>query len=519
MSNDDIISTNKKLKAQLSEISKQIEEAIEKHKMNKEQPKIYDNNVDEEDIKKSNEFQSQIGKYKNKIDDINNQLQNNNTYVKAIKDEDEIKDLQRHLVELKKEYDTLMKIKKNQEIGLKELDKKYNSKTELVGVSQKLKNLKDEYKIMKDYNKNLIDKLNKQNKEIIKLQDQCKLIKDNIDAKKNAPETNENIEDEINQLNIQIQQNQKLLKNQERNYLNNINKQNDKINKLDEELNIIKIQIYHKKQEQKINLLKYRELEKLTNEIQQKKIEREEKLRREQSKKLYQSYNPTYSQNKVQNFNDYIKQRQPPFKIPKFNTSPSENRYNTNNYSSYNYTSGNNNYNINNYNSYDLQKRGEVMKDIENLRNDIQFALKNDNNFDEIELNQNINNDDTNNKDFTSNIIDKKTPLIPTEDENDINENKENDNNNINENENNENENDENNENNGEENNNKNEEENKIQNNQINNDELLDENQNENVENVNNENENENKEDYKKSRPFDPFTFPGEKNEEEEDDN
>ena len=136
MSNDEIISTNKKLKAQLSEISKQIEEAIEKHKMNKEQPKIYGNNL-EENTKKSNEFQNQIGKYKNKIDDINNQLQNNNTYVKAIKDEDEIKDLQRHLVELKKEYDTLMKIKKNQEIGLKELDKKYNSKTELVDVSQK----------------------------------------------------------------------------------------------------------------------------------------------------------------------------------------------------------------------------------------------------------------------------------------------------------------------------------------------------------------------------------------------
>ena len=273
MSNNEIIQTNKKLKNQLEEISKQIEEAIEKHKMNKDQPKIYDNNVDKEDVTKANEFQNQIGKYKNKIDDMNNQLQNNNLYVKAVKDEDEIKDLKRHLKEVKKEYDTLIKIKKNQEIGLKELDKKYNSKTELVGVSQKLKNLKDEYKIMRDYNKTLTDKLNKQNKEIIKLQDQCKLIKENIDAKKNAPESNEDIEDEINQLNIQIEQNQKLLKNQERNYLSNINKQNDKINKLDEELNIIKIQIYHKKQEQKINLLKYRELEKLTNEIQQKKIQ------------------------------------------------------------------------------------------------------------------------------------------------------------------------------------------------------------------------------------------------------
>ena len=510
MSNNEIIQTNKKLKNQLEEISKQIEEAIEKHKMNKDQPKIYDNNVDKEDVAKANEFQNQIGKYKNKIDDMNNQLQNNNLYVKAVKDEDEIKDLKRHLKEVKKEYDTLIKIKKNQEIGLKELDKKYNSKTELVGVSQKLKNLKDEYKIMRDYNKTLTDKLNKQNKEIIKLQDQCKLIKENIDAKKNAPESNEDIEDEINQLNIQIEQNQKLLKNQERNYLSNINKQNDKINKLDEELNIIKIQIYHKKQEQKINLLKYRELEKLTNEIQQKKIEREEKLRREQSKKLYQSYNPTYSQNKAQNFNDYIKQRQPPFKIPKFNTSPSENRYNTNNYSSFNYTSGNNN-NINNYNSYDLQKRGEVMKDIENLRNDIQFALKNDNNFDEIELNQNINN--TNYKDFTSNVIDKKTPIINNEDDNDNNDNKENnnDNNNNNQNEN-ENENNVNNENNEEENLNNDEEDNQIQNNQINNDELVDLVDKENV-------ENENKEDYKKQRPFDPFTFPGEKNEEEEEEN
>lgn len=42
--------------------------------MNKEQPKIYDNNIDEKDIKKTNEFQSQIGKYNDEIDDINNQL-------------------------------------------------------------------------------------------------------------------------------------------------------------------------------------------------------------------------------------------------------------------------------------------------------------------------------------------------------------------------------------------------------------------------------------------------------------
>ena len=472
MSNNEIIQTNKKLKNQLEEISKQIEEAIEKHKMNKDQPKIYDNNVDKEDVAKANEFQNQIGKYKNKIDDMNNQLQNNNLYVKAVKDEDEIKDLKRHLKEVKKEYDTLIKIKKNQEIGLKELDKKYNSKTELVGVSQKLKNLKDEYKIMRDYNKTLTDKLNKQNKEIIKLQDQCKLIKENIDAKKNAPESNEDIEDEINQLNIQIEQNQKLLKNQERNYLSNINKQNDKINKLDEELNIIKIQIYHKKQEQKINLLKYRELEKLTNEIQQKKIEREEKLRREQSRKLYQSYNPTYGQSKIQNFNDYINKRQPPFKIPKFNnTSPSENRYNiSSNYN--NYTSGNNN-NIN-YNSYDLtNKNVEVMKDIENLRKDIQYALKNDNNFEEIELNQKK---EFNNDNETNNIIDKK--INPYNDNNDNieedinnNNNKEeenNDNNNINE------------DNQGEENDNNDYNNN---NNQINNDEFLDNNQGENVDN------------------------------------
>ena len=70
--------------------------------MNKDQPKIYDNNVDKEDVTKANEFQNQIGKYKNKIDDMNNQLQNNNLYVKAVKDEDEIKDLKRHLKEVKK---------------------------------------------------------------------------------------------------------------------------------------------------------------------------------------------------------------------------------------------------------------------------------------------------------------------------------------------------------------------------------------------------------------------------------
>ena len=42
--------------------------------MNKEQPKIYDNNNRWKRYKKTNEFQSQIGKYNDEIDDINNQL-------------------------------------------------------------------------------------------------------------------------------------------------------------------------------------------------------------------------------------------------------------------------------------------------------------------------------------------------------------------------------------------------------------------------------------------------------------
>jgi hypothetical protein len=287
------IENNKNLKNQLKLVSNQIEDALKRHKTKIAENVNLNDNLIEIDLQKSAEFKHTIDEYKKQINYLNYELSNNRNYVKAIKNENEIKNIQNKLIEKKKEFDTLMKIKKNQEKAIDEFSDRYSTKAEIAGLQQKCKNLKEEIKIKKGFNQKLIKNLKEKNKEIIQLNDDCNFIKENIDYKKTAEKINENIDKEIEDLKLKIKQNKIIFKNQEKNYLNNLSKQNNKIINLDEEINIIKVQIRHKKQEQKINSLKIKELEKLYLEIKQK-----EKLNKEEERNYYYNNNNNFrSQN------------------------------------------------------------------------------------------------------------------------------------------------------------------------------------------------------------------------------
>ena len=182
MNDNGIFGTNKLLKIKLKEIKDRIESEFIKNKRikfdkeKKENYKFYQI--------KSEIFNNKIDEYKNKIEDLNLNLSNSKECIIAIKNENLLYCLKEQLVNLKKENETLNKINRKQENFINENNEKLNYSEEEKIKFERWKNLKDEIKILKDYNKNVEKEIKIQNKEILKIKDYCKLVNENIIKKK-----------------------------------------------------------------------------------------------------------------------------------------------------------------------------------------------------------------------------------------------------------------------------------------------------------------------------------------------
>lgn len=286
MSNDDhpLIQKNTNLKLQLVNICQQVDDYLAKT----HQPTFNDKATP---IKSNYELTTtvnwlnQIDKYKQGINEMKHQMQCNHMHIQTINNENALKEQKRVLIALKKEYDTLNNIKAHQDEGLQEIENLHNAKTELVVYSSKLKNTKEEYKLMKDYNKGLIQKIKQQDKQIIELNDYLKLIKDNIENKKRKEEilnkggnsssgNNDNVngmsvEDEIKEMKVQVKELQRNHKEEEKNYLQEINKQTERLRNIINDTDIIEAKLKHVKQNIKISELHYKELINISNYLKE----------------------------------------------------------------------------------------------------------------------------------------------------------------------------------------------------------------------------------------------------------
>ncbi len=296
---------NKCLKSKLKVIKNQIENEFKREKRSK-----IDNQKENINWKKNIQFNILFDKFKNKIEKLNSNLVNSNLLLNSKKNEDKLYCLKEELKALKKENETLNKYNQNQELILKENNEKINYSNDKLRI-EKCNHLKEEIKILKDYNIKIQNQLKKQDNQIIKIENHCKLINENIENKKNSKnEDLSNIDNEINSLSEQINQNTLLLKNQENTYKKTIKNQMSKIEQLSEDIKILKIQIDNIKKEETINLLKYKEIEKFKNNV---------------NKKLVKSQS-----NKSMNFNNYrmINRKNIPFEIGKFRNNSQDNIYN-----------------------------------------------------------------------------------------------------------------------------------------------------------------------------------------------
>lgn len=265
--NDKILSSNKQLKDKLQEVKLLIETSIAKYTKRFNRNNNSPNKGDEEESQKEAVvFRETVAHYKEIITELNNELLLGFTSRKLQAQENELRNHQSKLEELENENKSLKTIKKRQAKGIEEFENKYNNKVERVVLTEKQKNLKQEWKIVKDYYDNQMMTLKKQQNEINGLLAHCELVKSNIHRKKRLNRSIDNTDDKphlINSLKDQAHQVELNAKNEEMNFIAHIKQQKDKSNRLDENIAIIKVQIKQKEQEIRINQLKCKELKKL----------------------------------------------------------------------------------------------------------------------------------------------------------------------------------------------------------------------------------------------------------------
>ena len=421
MSNEDLkkeeenIANNKLLKKQLREVTLKIEEIIADNKKRKEYSiPVSNDNIKKVDLKKFNEFVSQIEEQKNKIESYKEMMDYDSKYTNITKDENELIYIKQQLLQLKKEHEFLSKMNKKQEEGIKIMTNKNFTSTQMEDIGEKLRNLKEECKAMNNKYKLLNTKAKNQNIEINKLKEKCQLIKANIQLKKEQklhPENSDLVLDNDNsnkiilELKKEIEEKKLLAKNQEENYKNEINIQNKKKKNLEHEINTLETKLLNNDYEKKINELRMKEVKKIKLEINRNKqreinnikfqrLKQEKEKLKQMNLKRFQMMKENNKFNFSMKHNSYIKEEENKkmkitgrsYKKPNLSIA----KFNPNSHSSINIFSNNKNKKKDNENKKEKddymknlgiqmkeyeKQRGMMIKEIEFLKDDIEKML------------------------------------------------------------------------------------------------------------------------------------------------
>ena len=436
------IKNNMSLKAQLKEICNQIEDVfVEQENKKKNNELQYKNgSTNYVDFPEFNSFQSKINNYKRKILSKERELNLNIEYENIKNNESDFKLFASRLITLEDENKRLKKISKELNEQLKEANGGDIVIEKTSELKLKLESLKKDIELLNKSSKKLDNSVLLQNKEIIELQLHNQKVKSNIEfAKAQQQKEDNNKSEEVSLENIKkmkdsIEKIKIEKKELEENYNLNIKKQNKSIAELEQDIKILQIKIAHTKHDNKLNVLKLKEIkkiqdeeikmilirkkeEKLKEEKRKKEIEKRKKFL-EFKKKFYsgeghsddESGEKKYSINtSVENHNkgnintessiisknNRYSRNNPLFDI-KFN--PNSNResrehtkevndteYKYNN-DSYNHDNDiDNNYRLkgerqdkNNMNVEKSKKKGEVINEIDNLKKDLMKAINDD---------------------------------------------------------------------------------------------------------------------------------------------
>ena len=324
-----------------------------------------------------------------------------------------------YLAQLESENKSLNNVKNIQEKGIKEYSKNDTKRQELISLVEKIKKIKEEIKIKKDYYKLTDEKLKNQNKKINELTNKCVIIKKNIEIYKKKKENeilnnkqeeeNQMQKDEINKIINDYEEENKILCEKEKNYKNVIKEQNTNINKLKEELNNITNEINDtdskiKEVQSKISTIEYNNRIKQNNSKLKKNVGNTNKKKAGQffiSQGMEDKNNVLAGQQNSENNAVKLKKNKKPFEINR-NFNDNKKNYAYKNEITNNRNEGRNPNNMN-------LVKDETVLQIERLKSEINEVLSNIN---VKGIKKETNNEDDSNKDNKGNTEDIKN-LIP----------------------------------------------------------------------------------------------------------
>lgn len=398
------VNTNEQLKENLKIICNKIETVLSEFKDIKENNVV--NKTQQIYYNDPNSKINTINKLKQKIDSLQNSLDNLYDINKINKIESEIKKKISCIKKMSEEQSLLCDLIKNQKKDIDDYSSKFKENKEISEMRNKLNFAKEENHLKKESYTVLNAKVKGQMSKIDILEKQMNIIKQNIEYQKNKQkkevekslnfeedETEENYKNNLDNYLITEKMLISEIGEEEKNFQNEIYQQNQIIQNLKEKIN----QLYEYKKQlkkegkiKKIKLLKYKSNEKdknvknFGNKYKTSGKSLDYKVQINNIKKF--SYKAGESpKNSTQLNNINIKVNNRPFNAIKFNeiykninqqNYRNKNKNNDNIYSSF-YEKSLSNKNEKTIENKEQKKRSKISNDIEKLRNEIEFTLKN----------------------------------------------------------------------------------------------------------------------------------------------
>ena len=399
------VNTNEQLKENLKSICNKTETVLSEFKDIKENNVV--NKTQQIYYNDPNSKINTINKLKQKIDSLQNSLDNLYDINKINKIESEIKKKISCIKKMSEEQSLLCDLIKNQKKDIDDYSSKFKENKEISEMRNKLNFAKEENHLKKESYTVLNAKVKGQMSKIDILEKQMNIIKQNIEYQKNKQkkevekslnfeedETEENYKNNLDNYLITEKMLISEIGEEEKNFQNEIYQQNQIIQNLKEKIN----QLYEYKKQlkkegkiKKIKLLKYKSNEKdknvknFGNKYKTSGKSLDYKVQINNIKKF--SYKPGESpKNSTQLNNINIKVNNRPFNAIKFNeiykninqqNYRNKNKNNDNIYSSFYENSLQSNKNEKTIENKKQKKRSKISNDIEKLRNEIEFTLKN----------------------------------------------------------------------------------------------------------------------------------------------
>ena len=372
-----------------------------------------------------------INKLKHKINYLQNNLENIYNINNINRIESEIKKKNLSLHKLSEEQTLLFNLIKGQKKEIEFYSSKFTENKEINDLRQKLNFAKEENRLKKESFTILNAKVKGQMAKIDLLEKQMNIIKQNIEYQKNKQkkevekslnfEEDENDENNTDNLNHLLETEKMLISEiskEEKNFQNEIFQQNILIHNIKEEINKFyeeKKQIREKEEKmKKIRIIKYKSNEKVKN-TKHNKIQShtkgqslDYKVKIPNLNKISYKYNES-PKNATELNNIHFKLNNKPFNAIKFNDiyknifgqkPNNKNNIKENIYSSFYERNINKNKKEPEGLNIKTQHKNAISNDIEKLRNEIKYALKNNvvflNSPTNIKVNNNINNENIN---------------------------------------------------------------------------------------------------------------------------